>query len=63
MTREESRKALCGRTDPIPERSDLQPLRVLLQRLGNPEKALIPLLYCVALRNGIVPPSIGGFLL
>ena len=40
MTREESRKALCGSTDPIPERSDLQPLRVLLQRLGNPEKAL-----------------------
>lgn len=40
MTREESRKALCGSTDPIPERSDLKPLRVLLQRLGNPEKAL-----------------------
>ena len=32
MTREESRKALCGSTDPIPERSDLQPLRVLLPK-------------------------------
>lgn len=40
MTREESREALHGSKDPIPERSNLKPLRELLQRLGNPEKSL-----------------------